>query len=294
MNRTATLARIEARLPQMARAEASVARAVLADPERAIRTSLAALAAGAGVSEPTVIRFCRSLGFEGYPDFKIGLAQDIAGGVPFVSPHVAAGDPPDILARKIFASAVGALQATAIGLSGERVGAAIDALASAGRLLAFGAGGSAAVALDAQHKLLRLGLHCHQTADPVLARMLLPTLAPGDLLLALSYTGRTLAVLELARLARGRGLRVVAITAAETPLAAAADVLLAVPASEDGELFTPMAARLAMLAMIDVVSTGLALRRGGDGVAHLAEVKALLQETRLPSAAPEGDEKAEL
>ncbi|HEV7370230.1 transcriptional regulator HexR [Arenibaculum sp.] len=283
MHREGTLlARIRAGFPRLRKAEAKVAAAVLAEPEATIRSSLATLAAAAGVSEPTVIRFCRSLDLDGFPDFKIRLAQDLATGVPYVSPHVAAGDDAAACARKIFSSTIAAVQATAATLDAGALEAAVAALAAARRIVVFGMGGSAAVALDAYHKFVRLRFECQWASDPVIARMLLPAMGRGDVLLAASYTGRTSAVLDLARAARERGIGVLALAASGSPLARLADVPLPVPQAEDGDVFTPMAARIAMLALVDVLATGMALDRAPQSLEHLAEVKRSLRPTRVP------------
>ncbi|HSK39015.1 MAG TPA: transcriptional regulator HexR [Arenibaculum sp.] len=283
---TTLLARIRSDIDHFRKSEAKVARVVLADPETAIRSSLGSMAEAAGVSEPTVIRFCRSLDFDGFPDFKIRLAQDIAAGIPFVSPHIMAGDDIGTYARKIFSSSAAVVQATAAALDDDRLRAAVTALAQARRIALFGVGGSAAVALDAHHKLMRLTFECQNTADPVIARMLFATMAPGDAFLALSYTGRTTVVLDLAQAARDQGIVVVAVTAAGSPLADYADVALTVPQAEDSDVFTPMAARIAMLAVVDVLSTGIALARIPQSTERLAAVKRALRATRLPSDPP--------
>jgi RpiR family transcriptional regulator, carbohydrate utilization regulator len=282
--------RIRSEMGRLSKAEAKVARAILADPEAAIRTSLAALARAAGVSEPTVIRFCRSFGLNGYPGFKLRLAQDLAAGVPFVSPHISAGDDTGTLARKIFSSTIATMQATAATLDPHRIEKAVAALAGAERIVVFGVGGSASVALDAYHKLVRLTFACQQASDPVIARMMLPAMGPADVLLALSYTGRTRAVLDLAEEAARRGVQVIAVTARSSPLAALADPALLVAQAEDSELFTPTTTRIAMLAMIDVLATSVALAGGTQASERLAAIKRILVDTRLPSDGQEREE----
>lgn len=273
-------ARIRSELEQLSKAEAKVARTVLADPEAAIRQSLATLARAAEVSEPTVLRFCRRFGLEGYPEFKLRLAQDLVAGVPFVSPHVSAGDDMGTLSRKIFSSTIATIQATAATLDPDRLERAVTALVQAGRIVVFGVGGSASVALDAYHKLVRLTFACQHASDPVLARMMLPAMQPDDVLLAFSYTGRTTAVLDLAEEAARRGVRVIAVTVAASPLAALADPALLIAEAEDSDLFTPMATRIAMLAMTDILGTAVALAGGRETTERLAAIKRILVGTR--------------
>ena len=83
-----------------------VAEVVLRDPQQVMSLSIAALAQAAGVSEPTVNRFCRSLETSGYPALKIQLAQSLARGTPYVSQAIAADDCPATYTRKIFGSTI--------------------------------------------------------------------------------------------------------------------------------------------------------------------------------------------
>jgi RpiR family carbohydrate utilization transcriptional regulator len=269
-------------LAELSPAEAKVAQAILADPPTAMRASISRLAQSAGVSEPTVNRFCHSLGHDGYAAFRLALAQALGSGAPFVSADVGVDDPPEAYARKIFLAGAEALHRAARQIDAAAVGAAVRLLAEARQILVLGVGGSGPVALDAVHKLARLDVPTAAHLDPVMQRMAALAARPGDAVLAISSTGRTQLVIDAVALARGSGAKVVAITCPGSPLAAAADVTLGVEPAEDSDLCTPMASRLAHLTMIDVLLTGIVLARGPDLVARLARIKAGLNETRLP------------
>jgi RpiR family carbohydrate utilization transcriptional regulator len=277
------LARIRRAVGTLSPAEAKVARAVLADPAGAMQASITRLAQAAGVSEPTVNRFCHSLGHDGYAAFRLALAQALASGTPFVSADVSADDPPQAYARKIFLAGAEALHRAAREIDGAAVAAAVRLLAEARQILVFGVGGSGPVALDAVHKLGRLEVPTTAHIDPVMQRMAALAARPGDVVLAVSATGRTRLVLDAVALARGSKAAIVAVTCPGSPLAAAADVALLVEPAEDSDLYTPMGSRLAHLAMIDVLLTGIVLARGPALMARLARIKAGLNETRLPA-----------
>lgn len=264
----------------LSRQEAAVAEAILECPDAVLQLSVSVLAEKAGVSQPTVIRFCRSVGCEGFTDLKLKLAQSLAPGLPYVSADVDAADPPEQYGTKIFDAAIRALTAARQELQPTRVEEAVQALNKAGRILIVGLGGSAAIAQDAAHKLSRFPLPCQAVSDPLLARMLMVGMSPRDVLLAISNTGRTTGVLELVALAREQGIPVIALTAPESLLAQSATVALEIQPAEDAEVFTPMASRLVQLAMIDVLSTGLALLQGEAALEHLAHVKETLRPTR--------------
>ena len=274
------LALLRSRVDALSKREASVAALVLADPQRVLRLPLDRLAVEAGVSQPTVIRFCRSLGCDGLRDFKLRLAANLAGGTPYVHADVEPGDDAASYGPKVIGAAIAALQAARDKFNAATVERAVALLASSRQLLLFGMGGSGPVALDAQHKFVRLDVPASSTSDPLMARMAVSVMAPNDLLLLVSNTGRTIATLELAELARTNGVQILAITAPDSPLAKAATIALEIEPAEDVDLYTPMASRIAHLAMIDVLATGVALRRDTDGPARLMRVKDAVRSTR--------------
>ncbi|WP_247892263.1 SIS domain-containing protein [Azospirillum sp. Sh1] len=277
---------------ELKRSEGQIADLVLSDPRRVLDLNVTSLAQAAEVSEATVVRFCRSVGCGGFPDFKLRLAEsqardalrgEVRSGTPYVSQDVAPDDDVGTLARKIFSSSAAALTSASATLDDGALERAIALLADAPRVLCVGTGGSSALAQDAAHKLLRFGADAQPCADPVLARMLLVNMAADGVLLALSNTGRSGTINELAAAARAQGTAVVAITAPRSPLAAMASVVIASQPVEDTEMYTPMASRLVHLTLIDVLSTGVALRLGDPAVRQLAKVKAAINAGRLPS-----------
>lgn len=273
------------RLGELSRREAAVAETILAEPGAVLQTSVGTLAARAGVSQPTVIRLCRSVGCDGFSDFKLRLAQSLVPGTPFVSAHVAPSDSAPEYVAKIFGAAAAALEATRQSLEIGAIEEAVALLASARRIAFFGLGGSAATAIDAQHKFCRFSAPVSAFSDPLMLRMTLTGMGAGDVLVAISNTGRTRAVIEAAELAAAMRVAVVAVTAPRSPLAEAAAVAVAVEPAEDAELFTPMASRIAHLAVIDALAIGVALAQGPGIMERLARLKESLSHTRLPAPA---------
>ena len=263
-------------------AERRVADVVLEDPDRAMRTPMARLARRAEVSEPTVVRFCRSLGLEGYQALKLALAQALATGTPFVSPHVDEDDDASALIQKIFQGSAAALIEATHRIDPAAVQTGIDILASAQRISFFGAGGSGVVAMDAAHKFLRLDVPSVALTDFVLQRMAAVTMSKGDAVLAISNTGQTRNLVDNAALAGRSGAKIIAITAPGSRLADACDALVAIEPCEDLESFTPMASRLNHLAAVDLLATGVLLARGPGIRRRLAAIKSTLAETRFP------------
>lgn len=279
------LARIGTALPSLRQSEREVAELVLAEPARVLQLSIAETAELAGVSQPTVARFAAALGFSGFREFKLRLAQSIATGVRYVHADVQPEDPPDRIVSKVFDRAIGALIDVRNHLDSQALGRAVDLLARARRVECFGLGNSAVVALDAQHKLLRFGIPCSAYSDPHSMSIATAVLGRGDVVLVISASGRTVDAVEGTQAALAAGARVIAVTSSNTPLAAAATVTLHADVQEDPDVYTPMTSRLAHLTVIDALCVGLALRLGPACVSRLERVKHAVRKRRLAKSA---------
>ncbi len=109
MNTPNLLQTIVDHLDQLRRSEKKVAALVLEQPQQVIHVSIAGLAAQTGVSEPTVLRFCRAVGCAGFQDFKLQLAQSLASGSSFGQFEVSSEDAPEDYQRKIFDATINSL-----------------------------------------------------------------------------------------------------------------------------------------------------------------------------------------
>ena len=266
--------------------EQRVAEAVLADPGFATRASIAELARRARVSEPSVTRFCRALGCDSVRDFKVKLAQNLAVAGPYLQRRPAAnGDadtPPDDVAQladRVLDNVIEAVTVVRDQLDPQPLRQAIDGIAKARRLDIYGVGGgSHAVGHDAYLRFFRLDLPTDFHADTQLQRMSAATLGPGDCVLAVCNSGRFRDLVESVEIARHYGATTIALTRPDTPLARAAEILLAVAPPEDTDIFKPTASRLAHMAVIDVVATGVAMRRGPAALESLRRIKYTLSQ----------------
>ena len=257
-------------------AEQSVADAILADVQDAVRASNAEIALRAGVSQPTVTRFCRSIGCEGVRDFKLQLARSLAVGEAFLdldSPETPPGELPPFW-TSVFGEARAAIREVERQLSPEDVLAAAEVLAGANRIATFGVGGSSAsLAIEAQVRLFRYGLSVEVCREPYVARMTAATLKPDDVLLVISATGQSSEVIEAVEIANRYGARTIAITRPNSRLADAVTTALAVGIGEYPDALTPSASRFAFLAILDVVAAGAGYRLGPKARENLRRIK---------------------
>lgn len=282
------LERLRASVSALPPAEQRVAELALADPRAFVTQPVAELAERAGVSKPTVVRFCRSAGYGGLVDFKRALAAAVNEGVPFVHRAVDEGDAPGDVVVKVIDNAVSALLKFRNDAASHAFERAIEALAEAGleghRIEFYGVGNSGIVAQDAQHKFFRLGVNAAAVSDGHVQVMSATMLGPGDVAVIISNSGHSRDLLDVAEIARRKGATTILITASGSPLALTAHgaqhILLAVDHPEDYDRYSPMVSRLLHLVTIDVLTTGVALRMPSELRSTLKEIKRNLRAKR--------------
>ena len=276
------LDRIRASIPALPPAEQRVAKLLLADPRSFATLPVGELAGRSQVSKPTVVRFCRSIGYDGLADFKLKLAGSVNEGVPFVHRAVDDDDKAGDITVKVIDNAVAALLRYRNAAAGQAIERAIAALVRAGResrrIEFYGVGNSGIVAQDAQHKFFRLGVRAAAVLDGHVQVMSATLLVPGDCAVIISNSGRSKDLLDVADIARRKGATVIVITASGSPLAHEVQgqqhVLLAADHPEDADRYSPMVSRLLHLVIIDILTTGVALRLGSATMRPmLAEIK---------------------
>ncbi|MBR0568724.1 SIS domain-containing protein [Azoarcus sp. L1K30] len=278
---TPLLARIEASFDLLRRSERAVADFVLAQPNEVLNISIAELAFRVGVSQPTVARFVNALGFSGFKDFKLRLAQSLATGVQFVHRDVSADDPLSEVAPKVFDRSITALMSVRNQLDGARFAEAVELLSRARRLEFYGIGNSGIVAQDAQHKFFRFGVPSVAYSDPHTQGMAATLLQPDDVVVALSASGRTEDLLRACELAREAGAHVIAITASGSALSRIASLTLGADVQEDPDIYAPMSSRIVHLTIIDALSVGVALAGGPELLKRLERTKQTLRDKRI-------------
>lgn len=280
------LDRIAAALPSLSPSEQRVAKLLLEDPQAFASLAIDELAYRSHVSKPTVLRFCRSVGYDGLVDFKRKLAQKVDEGVPYVHRSVDAEDRTADVFVKVVDNSVATLLAyrdeAHIGSIDKAVAALCRTHAQRGRVEFHGVGNSGIVAQDAQHKLFRLGVNAVACSDGHVQVMSATLLGPADCLVVFSNSGQTRDLLDACDIARGKGATVIVVTCSGSPLATRGDIFLAADHREDFDRYSPMVSRLLHLVVIDVLATAVALRLGPALQPRLEEVKNNLRTKRYP------------
>ncbi|GAB7527382.1 bifunctional transcriptional regulator/glucokinase [Paraburkholderia sp. 2C] len=242
-------------------AERRVADLALNHPRSIINDPIVDIARKADVSQPTVIRFCRSLGCQGLSDFKLKLATGLTGTIPVSHSQVHLGDTATDFGAKVLDNTVSAILQLREHLNFEHVEAAIDLLNTARRIEFYGLGNSNIVAQDAHYKFFRFGIPTIAYGDLYMQAASAALLGKGDVIVAVSKSGRAPELLRVLDVAMQAGAKVIAITSSNTPLAKRATVALETDHIEIRESQLSMISRILHLLMIDILAVGVAIRR---------------------------------
>lgn len=252
--------------------ERKVADYVLAYPVESVHPSIEELSDKIGVSESTLVRFVRKLGYSGYQQFRIALATETVAPERRVyeAPINEFGDD----AALVFGSAIDTLEQTLKALSRETVDKVAAKAAGARRLMFFGLGGSGLVARDAYHKLIRSGVNCMSAEDFHLQLMMASQAGPEDLAMLVSHTGANKDAIALAEEIKRSGCRLCVLTTnPRSPLAKLADDLLVSVAPSTTVILEAFSARMAQLAIIDTLYVKVMEKLGAPGLAKIESMR---------------------
>ena len=275
------LSKISESLNELSVAERKVAECALAEPKWFVHAAVADIAERATVSQPTVIRFCRSLGYKGLPEFKLALSAGIGhDGMPFVHEELNADDDMGEVMEKVLGNTAAAILGARRFLNQGELEKAVALFLRARRIEFYGVGNSGIVAQDAQHKFFRFGLSVVAYSDLHIQLMAAAVLSKMDVAVLISNSGASAELLDVATTAKENGAAVIALTRDGSPLAQVADCVLNVFSQEDNEQYTPMVSRLLQLAVIDILAIGLALKLGETASLQLEKGKRSIHKHR--------------
>lgn len=246
-----TLYKIKALYKHMGRAEKRIADRILENPQDMISCSIGELAELCNCGEATIVRFSRRIGLGGFQELKIAVAQELKSApMVDVSPEDSCLD----IFEKRIAEIAAALESTRYALSQEEMERAAQTIMQAKRIVIFGLGNSAPIAMDAQHKFLRAGLDAAACSDNHLQAIVAAHLTPEDVCLCVSHSGASADIVEAQKIAKQRGATTICITnKAPSPLTKVSDLKLFTSAEETKYMILALSSRLAQLAIIDAI-----------------------------------------
>lgn len=243
----------------MVPSDARVARIILQDPVRVISLSAAELAELAGTASSTVVHACKAMGYRGFQDLKLAVARDLGGAKGVRHTELPDNPSPDDVLRNVLSMSAQALMAGLNTVDDTAFVGAVEALGLARRILVAGAGTSRAPAADIAYRLSLIGRDASAPGDVFALHHAARRLRPGDVLLAVSYTGGTRETVEAADFALERGATVIALTShRKSLLTERATLSLVAGAPEGGFRLEAMTSRLAHLALSDALYVAVA------------------------------------
>lgn len=267
---------------ELRKSERKVADFVTKHAREVIHLRIIDLAQRAEVSEPTVVRFCRAIGYDGFQSFKLALAQELAASPARSSSNVNQWDNLEDTTRKVFDSTIDQLiQAREVLANSAEMPKAVQLLTKAKRVDFYGFGASSGVAADAQHKFFRLQIPTTFYSDPHLQFMAAMSLGPDDVVIAISHSGRTRELLRSIDKVIDSGGTVIALAPEKSPVAQKATVCLPVATQEDTRIFSPVTSRIAQMVMIDALVIAVAQQKGATIEEHLAKMHLGLEALRV-------------
>mgnify|MGYP001074436072 CR=1 FL=1 len=257
--------RIRSLFDSLCHAQQKVAQFVLENPQEVLSISISALAQRARVSEATVLRFVRAVGYEGYSRFRIALAEDTATqsireGLEKIHEDVTVDDDFEAIFRKVLYSNVDSLSTTMNRVDGKAIEKAAQLIYHASTLFLVAVGNSQPIAMDALHRFLKLGKKTVFFSDPVAAAMFARLLGPNDTVIAISFSGLSVDVIEILKIAKEGSAKIIAITSHDhTPLTDLADVKIFSYSKETRFRTEAMESRIVQLSIIDALFVSTAM-----------------------------------
>jgi RpiR family carbohydrate utilization transcriptional regulator len=280
------LNQIRAVQPTLSKSEKKVAQIILEQPQNYVNATMSELAVAADVSEPTIVRFCRSLKLTGYRDFRLKLAQELASRVYYQHSQIEACDSAELLVDKVINGAISSLSNIRYQLAENVIDYTISLLSSSQRIEIYGVGGAGIVVNDAQLKFARLGFNSQAYCDTYLQRVAAGMLDKNSCVLVISNSGRSKELITNCKLARTSGAKIISITASGSPLAELSHLHLAIDLDNDEDYLEPIKARIAHMAMVDILAIGLAIRCKPAYLERLRQANLILDENFESRARP--------
>ncbi|OQA42964.1 MAG: putative HTH-type transcriptional regulator YbbH [Chloroflexi bacterium ADurb.Bin325] len=272
---------IRALLPALNEQEQKVGQYILDSPKEVLYLAISDLAQRCAVSDATVFRFCKRVGTDGYGDLKIRLAQVLAASRTVTYRAVEAHDSLAEAAHKVITADIKALEDTLSVLDLAALARGADALLAARRVDIYGSGGGAVAALELQHKLQRVGVRAAVYADSESQVVSATLLAAEDVAVGISHSGASDEVLRALSVAKLSGARTIAITNhPRSPIAALADIQLSTAAQEALAHGYALGARVAQIALIDVLGAVLVQKRPEESERSLSRIAEVLHRRR--------------
>ncbi|MGE4282438.1 MAG: MurR/RpiR family transcriptional regulator [Clostridia bacterium] len=269
------LVRIENIYSSLSDSEKKVSDYIKSNYHDIIHLTITELAEKSETSESTIVRFCKSLGYRGFQELKINLAKEIIS--PSHQIHEALEKDDDVLTikQKVFNDDAQAIYDTLKVLDDNEFKRAVELISQANHVEIYAVGGSGAVALDAQHKFLKVGLKCSVYTDINLQVMSASLLNKEDVVIGISHSGGSKDVIEVLEVAKNAGAATISITNySKSPILKVSDVVLFTASKETAFKSDALASRIAELSIIDALFVAISFTRYDKSFTSIQKTRA--------------------
>jgi len=276
------LLKIRSLYPSMPKVHKRIAEKILKSPQEIIKLPVTVLAASVGVSEASIVLFCKKLGFRGYHDLKIVLAGEVYSSDSDIHEDIGSKDDPRSIVQKVFNTSIQTLRDTLKVLDGKAIETAAVLIENAEKVAIVGGGTSGIYAKDLWMKLSRIGLNVNFYDNQTAMRMAAVVMKPGQVLFAISHSGSTIAIVNTLQVARSLGVKTIGLTNyLKSPMTQYTDVLLLTSSRESGVREEEMTSRIAQLAVIDALFVAVANRSYERASAMIKQTRAAVSDEKV-------------
>lgn len=257
-----TLLHISSMYSSFSKVEKLIADIVLKDPEKITLSTVLEMAESASVAEASIVRFYRKLGYQGFHEFKLSIAQNLVKSPVYSDNEISETDGTAAILQKITNNNQQILQKTNDLMNLELIEKVVEQLIKANKIYIFGVGSSGITALEAHYLFMRLGLNVEAQRDPHIMVMQASLMKKEDAAVIISVSGNTKDMIESAKIVKDSGANVICLTSqAKSAMEKYSDITLLIPSKEKplqgGALFTKMA----LLHILDFMANLISIRQ---------------------------------
>lgn len=275
------LIKIRQGLETFSPSEQKLGKFIIENPQEVLNMPITKLADQSGVSEATIVRFCRTLDLKGYQELKIALSTEMAKPLEEQQiryDYIERDDSIENIIHKVSLGNYIAIQDTLKVLDFEQLEEAIETIDKAEKVYIYGVGASSVVGLDLQYKFMRINIPTFMYFDSHIQLTSAVHIKKDDVVIGISNSGRTKEIIEALAIAKDQGAKTIVITQyGDSPILEVADIKLFTASVENNFRSAAMASRIAQLNIIDCIYIGLACKRYDEVIEHLNKTRELLE-----------------
>ena len=271
---------IRSHYDQLGRGERRIADYILSDPYAILPLTITEFSQKAGCGTATLVRFSKRLGFTGYQQLKLSVAQEVSTLSTENAPISSNESCYSIFSKKL-RDAMIALQETRFTLDPALMDTAAKKIMNAKRIVIFGLGNSAAIAHDAQHKFLRIGLQAVACSDNHMQAIIASHLEADCVAIGISHSGRSVDIVEALHLSRMNGATTVCITNHDaSPITEVSDICLYTKSNETENSILALSSRIAQLTIFDAIYTYIVANANASSKEAIFRTETALKEKK--------------